>query len=1000
MSFRVRFKISIVTIMLVVILSLSFSVFTGLWFASSRMAEDTAGNLFRSVSLGAKNDIDHLLNGTITAVRLGAVQAGVRRIPYDGLKSRTFPFLIESLKRNSAFYSMYYGFEDGTFFQVISVRGHEQINAIHKAPKQTRWIVRSIVELKNDPAKTYRVQQWTFLDSSLNALGAYDEPAPEYDPRKRDWYTNVINSGEAGLSHAYIFNSLKQPGITASRRLPSGRGVFGVDLTLTGLTQLISATKVSENGGVLLYNDENRLLAASSELGRYVPLKEINSISLPAIKASIRASESGQSGSLQNIIEGGTEFLVNQYKITAQDAQLNLAVVAPKSDFQSYFSTLQRELVLIFVIGIIIFIPVSYGFAAYLAKHVTLLAKDVERVGDMEFLTEQPAQSRIVEFDDLIQAFYKMNGALAKKTRDLKMEQDKLTRLVELGIAMSAEKDSDKLMEMVLLGAKELTNADGGTLYIIDDEQKLQFQIIRNDTLDIALGGTAGAPANFPAVPLFDEQGRANDANVVSHAVHREKSVNIADAYNTSGFDFTGTRAFDQKNNYKSESFLTVPLKPRGGEVIGAMQIINARKEGSNEVIPFSAGVQPFIEALAAQAATALYNRDLLGAQERLMDAFIQIIAGAIDAKSPYTGGHCNRVPELSFMLAREAGKIDTGQLADFNFKTREEWREFEIGAWLHDCGKVVTPEYVVDKATKLEIIYNRIHEIRTRFEVLIRDAEIDHLKSLAHGLDPARAGKIFEDRKKILFEDFSFVADCNIGGEFMEDRDITRLQEIAKTTWIRNFDIRQGLSHQEQKRYADEPEAPCEERLLDNKASHITPWDKTAGDAYAGMGFKVEVPENRYNQGELYNLMIKRGTLTEEERFKINEHIMQTIAMLEKLPLPKHLKRVPEYAGTHHETMIGTGYPRNLDETELSIPSRIMAIADIFEALTASDRPYKKVKTLSEAVRILSFFKKDKHIDPVLFDLFLTSGVYRQYAENFLLPEQIDEVDISPYLG
>nr|WP_241004133.1 HD domain-containing phosphohydrolase [Magnetospirillum aberrantis] len=595
-----------------------------------------------------------------------------------------------------------------------------------------------------------------------------------------------------------------------------------------------------------------------------------------------------------------------------------------------------------------------------------------------------------------------MKETLAVRKQQLEQTQDKLARLIDLGIAMSAERDSNRLMEMVLLGAKELTNADGGTLYIRGDDDRLHFQILRNDTLNVALGGTSGNAVTIPPVPMFDDEGHANHRNVVSHAVHEQVTVTIADAYDSNTFDFSGTRVFDERNGYRSKSFMTVPLKPRGGDVIGALQLINARQPGSDEVIAFSPEIQRFIEALAAQAATALYNRELLTAQERLMDSMIQLIAGAIDAKSPYTGGHCERVPELALMLAEEATRQTAGPLAAFRFETPEQWREFRIGAWLHDCGKVVTPEYIVDKATKLETIYNRIHEVRMRFEVLLRDAAIERLEAVAAGADAAATDTAFEARKAQLMDDFAFVAECNVGSEFFAPEKVERLKQIAAQTWKRHFDDRLGLAHEELKRYAAHPPAPlpATEPLLSDKPWHVIARDGGINRAYTDLGFKVPVPENLYNLGEIYNLSISRGTLTVEDHFKIKEHIMQTIAMLERLPFPKHLKRVPEYAGTHHEALAGTGYPRALTAKELSVPARIMAIADIFEALTASDRPYKKAKTLSESVKILSFFKKDGHIDPDLFDLFLTSGVYRDYAERFLLPDQIDDVDVAAYVG
>lgn len=676
-------------------------------------------------------------------------------------------------------------------------------------------------------------------------------------------------------------------------------------------------------------------------------------------------------------------------------------MIAPFEDFTGHIRQMQHRTLLLIGLVMLIILPLAVIASGRLAKTVRALAEEAQRVQGFDFSGSSPKDSMIVEFDALAGAFESMKGSLAHKAQALEVAQTKLEKLVGLGIALSAEKDSNTLMEKILMGAKDLTNADGGTLYIRTEDETLRFQILRNDTLKVAVGGASGELPQIPAVPLRDAAGQPNTKNVVSYCVNTEKTVNIADAYDSAQFDFSGTKVFDERNGYRSQSFLTVPLKPRGGDIIGALQLINARVPGSGEIIPFDPGIQSFVEALAAQAATALYNRQLLDAQEELMDSMIKIIAGAIDAKSPYTGGHCERVPELALMLAEEAGKVETGPLADFGFRTDEEWREFKIGAWLHDCGKVVTPEYVVDKATKLETIYNRIHEVRTRFEVLLRDAMIDYLRGLIAGQeDEATLRARLEERQARLREDFAFIADCNVGGEFMAPEKVERLKQIGQQEWTRTLDDRLGLSHEELKRFpADAPALPVQEKLLDDKPWHIIPRPPGGLDRYEGLGFQVRIPEALYNFGEVYNLSVSRGTLSEEERFKINEHIMQTIAMLEGLPFPKHLKRVPEYAGTHHETMIGTGYPRRLDAGALSVPARIMAIADIFEALTASDRPYKKAKSLSESVKILSFFKKDKHIDGDLFDLFLTSGVYRRYAERFLLPEQMDEVDISRYV-
>ncbi len=388
--------------------------------------------------------------------------------------------------------------------------------------------------------------------------------------------------------------------------------------------------------------------------------------------------------------------------------------------------------------------------------------------------------------------------------------------------------------------------------------------------------------------------------------------------------------------------------------------------------------------------------------QEKLLDSIIKVLADAIDAKSAYTGGHCRRVPEIAQMLTKVASDKKNGAFKDFSFESKDEWREFHIGAWLHDCGKVTTPEYVVDKSTKLETIYNRIHEIRTRFEVLYRDAQITYLHEQLEGKNREESLKKLYETQSKLIEDFEFIASANIGGEYMSEDKQEHIKSIADREWVRNFDDRVGLSDVELLRYegVETKQTPVTEKLLSDKVEHIVQRVNFDYENYKANGFKEDVPEYLYNYGEIYNLCIEKGTLSSEERFKINEHVIMTIKMLEQIPFPSHLTKIPEYAGTHHETMIGTGYPRKLSKKDLSVPSRIMALADIFEALTASDRPYKKAKTLSESLKIMSFMVKDEHIDGDIFELFLSSGVYMEYAKAHLKPEQIDEVKIEDYIS
>jgi HD-GYP domain-containing protein (c-di-GMP phosphodiesterase class II) len=598
------------------------------------------------------------------------------------------------------------------------------------------------------------------------------------------------------------------------------------------------------------------------------------------------------------------------------------------------------------------------------------------------------------EFGAVCDAF----NAMERRRADL---QGSHARLIDLGILMGSEHNPKRLTETILEAACDLCHSDGGTLYLLnEDEDRLEFAIIINRSLGIRLGGAEGDPISFKPLPLHLPDGQPNNANVAVHAALTKVGVNIPDVYNTEAFDFTGPQAFDAANTYRTTSLLAVPLTNRQNDVIGVLQLINASDPETGRVVAFDPPRASIARALGAQAGVALENQLLLEAQRHLLDSFIELMAGAIDAKSPYTGGHCSRVPEITRLLT-EAACADTETFPDFNL-TEAEWYELHIASWLHDCGKVTSPEYVIDKATKLETIANRIHEIRTRFEVLWRDAEIAECRALLAGADPETARRDREQAQAALQDDFAFVATCNIGGEFMDDGRIDRLKTIGARTWTRHFDNRLGLSLGEEQRLAGVPPSPppSEERLLDDKPEHIVPWPNnvppvTADNPY---GFTMTAPDRQFNFGELYNLSVRRGTLTEEERFKINDHMIQTIMMLESLPLPKHLRRVPEYAGGHHEKMDGKGYPRGIMGATMSIPARIMAIADIFEALTAADRPYKTPKTVSEALKIMSFMRNDKHIDANLFDLFLRSGVWRTYAETHLRPEQIDAVDINLY--
>jgi len=508
---------------------------------------------------------------------------------------------------------------------------------------------------------------------------------------------------------------------------------------------------------------------------------------------------------------------------------------------------------------------------------------------------------------------------------------DKIEQLNQVGIALSSESDTPTLLQQILTSAQSLTQADGGTLYRVTNQQRLHFDVVQNTSLDIKLGGNHPDDITFPATPLTLPDGTENLTTVSSYVALKGETVNIADIYSDQEFDFSGALAFDQQFHYRTQSMLTIPLKNFDSEVIGVLQLINAT-DLEGKVIPFSEESESLARSLASQASIALTNRQLIEEHKQLFEAFSKMVADAIDKKSPYTGEHCQRVPVITMMLAEAASQ---SQHPDFkNFRMDEnDFFELETAAWLHDCGKLTTPEYIMDKSTKLETVFDRIELIRTRLNVKA-------FQSLAEQYNISRED--IKASQKKYYDQYQRLQAINIGKEFFNEASADFLETIQSDTY-------QALDGSEQSLLSDD---------------------------------------------EFLNLNIARGTLNEQERNIMQDHAAMSIRMLDILPFPKELQRVSEYAGGHHERMDGKGYPNQLTREALSIPARIMGIADIFEALSAGDRPYKKAKTLSESLRILGFMKQEGHIDPDLFNLFIREKVYLTYAKTYLKPSQIDEVD------
>ncbi len=525
-----------------------------------------------------------------------------------------------------------------------------------------------------------------------------------------------------------------------------------------------------------------------------------------------------------------------------------------------------------------------------------------------------------------------------------------IMQLTRIGLALSAEKNINKLLEVIVDYARDLSHADAGTLYILDDDKEhLRFEIMQNDTMETRIGGTSGVEISLPKVPLHSD-GKPNYYNVSSYTALTGETVNIPDVYKAKEFDFTGPMEYDAATGYRSKSMLLIPMKNHENNIIGVLQLLNSQIPETGEVVAFSKDYVDLVASLASQAAVALTNTQLIQDLKNLFYSFIKSIATAIDEKSPYTGGHITRVVDLTMMIAEGINKTDHGPFKDVLF-SEDEFEELRLAAWMHDVGKITTPENVIDKSTRLQAIFDRAHLVETRFQMIAKSIENEYLQRkielLQNEISDESKIKIMDqelaDKIRDLGEELKFIKACNNPGEFMSDEKIDRIKKIAKKNYVSPDGVHPYLT-----------------------------------------------------EDEVDNLCIRKGTLSDKERNIIENHADMTLKILNELPFPAKLANVPEFASSHHEKLDGSGYPRGLSEKELSLQSRIMAIADVFEALTAKDRPYKEPMKLSKAVKIMEFMKQDKHIDGDIYDLFLESQIFYEYAKNQMAPEQIDEQAIS----
>jgi len=521
----------------------------------------------------------------------------------------------------------------------------------------------------------------------------------------------------------------------------------------------------------------------------------------------------------------------------------------------------------------------------------------------------------------------------------LEEQAREISELTAIGKALGTGKDIRALLKMILSIARRFSKADGGTLYLVDQKKKkLDFHVFHNDSLNI---DEEDEKIDLQGVPLYHVDDTPNLSNVSSYVFHTGKIINIDDVYKTNQFMFDGTRRFDEALHYRSKSMVVIPMRNHEDDIIGILQLINSKDPSSRKIISFGKDALEKAAALANQASVILTQQRLIIEMKELFEAFIKSIAVSIDEKSKHTGGHIQRVTELSIMIARKINEDDI--IFNNIYLSDDQMDELRIAALMHDTGKITTPDHIISKSSRLETVFDRIELIRTRWELFKTNLKL-----------------IAAQRKLSLL-------DQTEKHEEMARIDLMCIQKIETL----------------------ETEMMTLSTINSSKES----LDQGLIDQLEGINEKsCEMSKNPYlTEDEFENLCVIKGTLTAGEREIINNHARLTEKILNKLPWPKKLSNIPSIAGAHHEKLDGSGYPLHLNKENINIQARILAIADIFEALCARDRPYKKPMTLSKTVAVLQQMSENHLIDEDIVKLFFESGVHIEYAKRHLSPDQID---------
>ncbi|MDG9757213.1 HAMP domain-containing protein [Pseudomonas sediminis] len=962
-----RFPLHVHISVLFTLLLLFTGVVLGLfnYQQTSRLIFSSSSTLFERIQYDVQKDLDSTYRPIRHLLSLLALHPATQADTLDE-RLEMLPLFVQALRDNPKLASIHLGYEDGDFFMVRPLRSEmlkQRFDAPDKAAYQVWAIDRSSVGTDSD---------YLFYDGSLNPLSRRQNLSEPYDPRQREWFKRARGDGGKITTAPYLFFSTQEIGTTLARR--SGlTTVIGADLTLDDLSATLASHRVTPNTQVVLADSDGNAVAypESSRL-----LKEVDGkVSLVKVSELNPALGELLASQLNEQDAGVIELAKQRWAMAHRHIQeggpqgLHLALLVPEQELLAEAYRIRWQGALITLTTLLLCLPLGWLTSRLVVKPLRSLVQEAQAIRRFDFAYPASGRSPILEVDQLAVSMTSM--------------KDTLSSFLDIAASLSAETQFEALIKRVMDATVSISEAQGGLLYLLDnDSGRLEPHglIIDGQSRNLADLGIHGLAHDDPTLPTWLQR-PASGGNSIATSI---------------GFDQAGKfqgllSAMDSPRLH----LIAAGLHNRQGDTVGVLVLLQ-RDTGENSESMLSPDRVAFVDAVSGSAALCIESQRLLARQKQLLDAFIQLIAGAIDAKSPYTGGHCQRVPEITLMLARAAAESDAPEFRDYH-PSDEEWEALHIAAWLHDCGKVTTPEYVVDKATKLETLYDRIHEVRMRFEVLKRDAWIAYWRARSEGGEEVALARLRDQLLSDLDDEFAFIARINLGGEAMADADQARLQQIAERRWLRTLDNRLGVSWEEARRLERSTPAslPVEEPLLADRPEHLI--ERVGQEVIAPdnpWGFKLEVPPYKFNRGELHNLSIARGTLTAEERYIINHHIVQTILMLDRLPFPKHLQNVTEIAGGHHEKMDGSGYPKRLTREQMSLPARMMAIADIFEALTAVDRPYKKGKTLSEALNIMVGMCKGAHIDPQLFALFIRAGIYRRYAERFMQPEQIDQVD------